>query len=202
MSALGKKVNPRRLPLWGTILTCFAVISLIGFLLAKFACDEKWFPITSYLVVAAVLAVAGCIAYHQLTTIQGTQRASVLTSLDNIWMGYDMQECRIAFLDFEDRIESEKGNRKYETFVKEALENMRTKDKNNYRKLTRMLEFFEGVGYFCKVNYILLGDAEGLYGPAIRTNSKVFRPHIAELQQKANDTSIYDNFLWLSDKLG
>lgn len=195
------RANSRHLPLWGTILLCFAVISLTGFLLVKFACDEKWFPVASYLVVAAVLAVAGCIAYHQLTTIQGTQRAAVLTSLDSCWMSSDMQGSRTAFLEFENEINSRKGRRRYETFVKQELRNMKTSDERRYRRLMRMVEFLEGVGYFCSMKYISVDDAAGLYKPAITQNNKMFRGHIVELQQRAKDASIYCNFLWLADRL-
>ena len=61
-----------------------------------------------------------------------------------------------------------------------------------------MVGFFETIGYFSRVGYILPNDALELYGPAIRNYDNVFRGHIAVLQK--DDREIYVNFLWLADK--
>ena len=76
------------------------------------------------------------------------------------------------------------------------------KDKYDiYRTLVSMLDFYETIGYFSKVQYILPRDAIELYGPSIKDYDKVFREHILERQKTEEDQWIFDNFLWLANEI-
>lgn len=182
------------------IATLFA-IAILGFLLVKFFGDAKWLPAITSLVTAAVLIVAGAIAYGQLRAIQRGQRAAVLTSLDNLWMSSEMKTARMNFLKFRNEVEEIREPGQRETFIREQLWLKKTTKERNYRDLVHILEFFEGVGYFARKDYISLEDTEELYGPAIRTSKEIFSTHIKDLQDREKDTTIYQNFLWLADKL-
>jgi len=166
-----------------------------------FVGDKAWFPTAAYFLGVVVVAVGGCIAYHHLHTTQGTQRAAVLTSLDAAWMGSQLEKSRTAYLKFKNEFQKIEGIPDRETFIKDRMQIFKVDEHQYYRELMGMVNFFETLGYFSKVGYILYEDAIELYGPAIRENDATFRDHILKLQEEAQDKSIFSNFIWLADKL-
>ncbi len=182
------------------IAICLAIIALIGFLLILIFGDEPWVSTLGYLVVGSTIAIGGCVAYHHLRIMQRTERASVLTSLDCSWMSNELENSRVAFLKFKKEFETIEGTRKRKTYIKNKLREIRNSDEVRYRKLVAMVGFFETIGYFGRVGYILPNDALELYGPSIRENDEVFRGHILGMHKEKKDKEIYANFLWLADK--
>lgn len=190
-----KCISLRRL-----ILICLIGIAILSILLLVFAGDKSWLPAVAYLIAAAAIATGGCIAYHNLRIIQGTERAAVLTNLDICWTGPVLEDSRVKFLRLKNRVEKIEDENERGRLVKELLLSYKKNRLKEYRALIGMVNFFETIGYFSRVGYILPDDAIELYGPAIRNNDKMFRSHILELQEETNDKSIYNNFIWLADK--
>ena len=189
----------RRMPLLLLIILWVIGIGAIGALLVICFGEKSWFPALAYLVAASAIAGGGCIAYRQLRVIQGTERASVLTSLDTAWMGAVLETSRVKILELRSAFEDIKDDRQRKTCIKNRLRYLKQNDHKNYRKIVAMVCFFETIGYFSKVGYILPNDARELYGPAIRSYDEIFREHIIELQ--AEDSEIYANFIWLADTM-
>lgn len=181
------------------IVACIIAIGLIGFLLILLWGDKSWFFALVYLIVASAIAGGGCVAYHHLRIIQGTERAEVLTSLDCSWMSNELEESRISLLKFQKEFETIEDTTKRETYIKDKLREIRNSDEVQYRNLVAMINFYETIGYFSRVGYILPNDALELYGPGIRDNDKAFRSHILELQEEKGDKELYANFLWLAN---
>lgn len=195
------KERQKCLPLWLLIFLCIIAVSLLSVLLIVFLGHKSWFPALAYLIVAAAITVGGCIAYHHLTIIRGTERAAVLTNLDVAWMGSELEKSRTAFLKFKNDFKKINGSRKREAFIKRKLRTYQKSEHETYRQLMGMVAFFETLGYFSRVGYILPEDALELYGPSIKQNDEAFRSHILELQLKEKDDSIYSNFIWLANEL-
>jgi len=195
-----KKVKGKHIPLLVLIIICLIVISLIGYLLVEFFGGKSWFSALAYLVAAATIAVGGCVAYRHLRIIQGTERAAVMASLDNCWYGH-LADSRSEFLKFRNSLESPKDSAEYQWEILDKLQAMRKDNPDMYRSLVGMLDFYETVGYFSKVQYILPKDVIQFYGPNIRDYTRIFFEYILNLQETEGDTSIYENFLWLTDEL-
>ncbi|MFC1980343.1 hypothetical protein ACFLVS_05835 [Chloroflexota bacterium] len=194
------KVKGKRLPLGWLIVLCIAGIVIIGTLLVVFLGDKSWFNALAYLVAASAIAGGSCVAYHHLRTIQGTERATVLTSLDNCWYG-SLAVARSEFHKFKNSLVNSKDSTSAQQEIIDKLKTMREDDPDTYRNLFNMLDFYETLGYFSRVKYILTKDVIQVYGPNIRDYDEIFHEYILGFQDAEKDTSIYENFLWLTDKL-
>jgi len=192
------KVQEKNISLWVLIVACLIIISLIGLFLILCFGEEAWVSTLGYLVAALTIAIGGCVAYHHLRIIQGTERASVLTNLDTSWAGSELESSRVSILKLKSEFKDIKGIKKRNKCIRDKLRELQENNHKRYREIVAMVCFFETVGYFSKVGYILPNDAIELYGPAIRNYDDVFRGHIEELQKQ--DREIYVNFLWLADK--
>ncbi len=182
------------------IVICLFSISLIGFLLILIFGEKAWVSTLGYLVAASTIAIAGCVAYHHLRVIQGTERASVLTSLDASWAGSELEKSRVSILELKREFKDVEDITERKTHIKDKLRELQESDIKLYRELVAMVCFFETIGYFSRVGYILPEDALELYGPAIRNYDDVFREYILELQTEDEDKEIYANFLWLANE--
>jgi len=188
-------------PLWLLIILCLISIGLIGYLLVILFGDKSWFTALAYLIAASAIASGGCVAYHHLRILQGTERAAVLTSLDACWSDAQLANSRNEFLKFLNRLRSKKDSPEWQ---QEILSKLNTYKKDRpilYRKLVAMLDFYETVGYFSKVQYILPNDALQLYGPSIKEYDKIFHNFIIKYQEAEKDDSIYENFIWLANEI-
>lgn len=194
------KAQGKGIPLWLLMVACLIIISLIGFVLILIFGEKPWVSTLGYLVAALTIAIGGCVAYHHLRIIQGTERAEVLTSLDNCWYGH-LADARSEFLKFRNSLESPKDSTEYQQEIIDKLQTMRKDEPDKYRSLVGMLDFYETLGYFSRVRYILPRDVIQLYGPNIKDYDKIFREYILEFQKIEEDPSIYENFLWLTDEL-
>ena len=194
------KEKGKHLPLWLMITICVIIISGISILLIKLFGDKSWFPALASLIVVSAIAAAGCVAYHQLRVIQGTERAAVLSSLDNCWYGY-LADSRSEFLKFKNSLKSASDSPEYRQEIIGKLKTMKKDSPDTYRKLVGMLDFYEALGYFSSVEYILPRDVIQLYGPSINEYDKMFREYILEYQRTDQDPSIYENFIWLTNEL-
>jgi len=193
------KARGIRLPLWLQIILCPIGIGLIGFLLV-ICFGKSWFPSLAYLVAATAIVVGVCIAYHHLRIIQGTERATVLTSLDNCWYG-PLAVARSEFLKFRNSLRNSRDSTDSQQEIIDKLKTMRKDDPDTYRNLFNMLDFYETLGYFSRVKYILTRDVIQVYGPNIKDYDKIFHEYILGFQKAEEDTSIYENFLWLAGEL-
>lgn len=194
------KIQEKILPLWILIVACLIIISLIGLFLILCFGEKAWVSALGYLVAASTIAIGGCVAYRHLRIIQGTERAEVLTSLDNCWYGY-LADARSEFLKFRNSLERSKDSKEYQQEIIDKLQSMRKNAPKKYRTLVGMLDFYETLGYFSRVQYILSSDVIQLYGPNIKDYEIIFREYILELQKTEKDPSIYEHFLWLTDEL-
>ena len=194
------KAQGKDIPLWLLIVACLISISLIGFLLILIFGEKTWVSTLGYLVAALTIAIGGCVAYHHLRIIQGTERAEVLTSLDNCWYGH-LATARSEFLKFRNSLKSSKDSTEYQQEIIDKLKTMRKDDPDTYRNLVGMLDFYETLGYFSRVHYILPRDVIQLYGPNIKDYERIFHEYILKFQEEEEDLSIYENFLWLTDEL-
>jgi len=194
------KVNSGIIPLWVLIVVCLIIISLIGLFLILCFGEEAWVSTLGYLVAALTIAIGGCVAYHHLKIIQGTERAEVLTSLDNCWYG-NLADSRSEFIKFRNSLESSKDSTEYQQEIIDKLETMRKHDPDRYRTLVGMLDFYETLGYFSRVQYILPRDVIQLYGPNIKDYDRIFHEYILKFQEAEENPSIYEHFLWLTDEL-
>jgi len=192
------KAQEKNIPLWALIVASLIIISLIGLFLILLFGEKVWVSTLGYLVAASTIAIAGCVAYHHLRIIQGTERASVLTNLDTSWASLELESSRVSILELKSEFKDIKDTIKRKKCIKDKLRELQENNHKRYREIVAMVCFFETVGYFSKVGYILPNDALELYGPAIRNYDDVFRGHIAELQKQ--DREIYVNFLWLANK--
>ena len=194
------KAQGKIIPLWVLIIICLIIIGLIGLFLILLFGEKAWVSTLGYLVAAATIAVGGCVAYHHLRIIQGTERAEVLASLDSCWYGH-LAGSRSEFLKFRNSLKSRKNSKKYQQEIIRRLQAMRKREPDTYRSLVGMLDFYETLGYFSSVQYILSRDVVQLYGPNIKDYERVFRKYIVQKLQKKEDTSVYEYFLWLTDEL-
>jgi len=194
-------VREKPIQLWLLITLCLIIIGSIGYVLIRFFGEQTWCSSLAYLVVASAIASGGCIAYHHLRIIQGTERASVLTNLDACWSDVQLANSRSEFLRFSNELENVKDSPEWQTEVLNKLKSYKIKHPDIYRKLVSMLDFYETLGYFCRVHYILPSDALELYGPSIKEYDKLFRGYILEFQEAEQDKAIYENFIWLADEL-
>ena len=186
--------------IWTMILLFVGIIWVIYFSFMKFLSDEPSLNSLAYLLAASAIAVGGCVAYHHLRIIQGTERASVLTNLDTVWMSSELENTRVSLLKFQKEFKAIEDDEKREVYIKNKLRKTRRSNQKRYRELIAMVGFFETIGYFSRVRYILPIDAIELYGPAIRDNDEAFHGHIVELRNDSKDEELYANFLWLADK--
>lgn len=145
----------RYLPLWSLILICVVVIALIGGLLLVFFGSERWFPALAYLVAASAIAAGGCVAYRHLTTLQGIERAHVLTHLDTCWSDVELANSRTEFLKFMNELCNTKDTPEWHYEIAGKLRTLKKDKYDMYKKLVSMLDFYETVGYFSRVHYIL-----------------------------------------------
>lgn len=194
------KAQEKIIPLWVLIVACLIIISLIGLFLILCFGEKAWVSTLGYLVASSTIAIGGCVAYHRLRIIQGTERAKVLASLDDCWYGH-LANARSEFLKFRNSLESSKDSTEYQQEIIEKLQAMRKDDADTYRTLIGMLDFYEALGYFSRVKYILPRDVIQLYGPNIKDYERIFREYILKFQKTEEDPSIYENFLWLTDEL-
>jgi len=194
------KAQGRRVPLGLLIVICLVIIGLIGFLIILIFGEKTWVSTLGYLVAASTIAVGGCVAYRHLRVIQGTERAAVLASLDNCWYGH-LADSRSEFLKFKNSLKSPSDSPEYGQEIIAKLKTMREDNPDTYRSLAGMLDFYETLGYFSRVEYILPRDVIQLYGPSINEYDKMFREYILEYQRIEKDPSIYENFIWLTDEL-
>lgn len=194
------KAPKKDLPLWLLIIVCLISIGLIGFLLIINFGEENWVSALGYLVAASTIAIGGCVAYRHLRFIQGTERAHVLTNLDTCWAGAELSLSRTKFLKFRSGLKSVQGSEKWREEITNKLKTYKKNRHTLYIELFNMVDFFETLGYFSKVGYILPYDAVELYGPAIRDYDEAFHQYILERQEDEEDKSIYENFIWLANK--
>lgn len=194
------KSQRKGVPLGLLMVICLVIIGLIGLLIILIFGEKPWVSTLGYLVAASTIAVGGCVAYRHLRVIQGTERAAVLSSLDNCWYGY-LATARSEFLKFRNSLAGSKDSIEYQQEIIEKLQAMRKDDADAYRTLVSMLDFYEALGYFSRVQYVLPRDAIQLYGPSIRDYARIFREYILKFQEEEEDPSIYENFLWLADEL-
>ena len=115
-------------------------------------------------------------------------------------MGEEMEQSRVSILDLKRKFADIEDIADRKTHIKDRLIEIQTSNLVLYRQLVAVICFFETIGYFSRVGYILPKDAIELYGPAIRTYDDVFREYILALQTTDNDKEIYANFLWLANK--
>jgi len=188
-------------PLWLLIILCLITIGLVGYLLVIFFGDRSWFTALAYLIAASAIASGGCVAYHHLRILQGTERAAVLARLDACWLDNELASSRREFLKFIRGLKSKKDSPKLQREIITKLAAYRENRPNLYRKLVAMLDFYETVGYFSRVQYILPRDARQLYESSIKQYDKYFREFIAYFQKDQKDDAIYENFIWLADEI-
>lgn len=195
------KVSVKRLPLWLLIILCVISIGVIGILLVIFLGDKSWFPALAYLVAASAIAGGGCVAYHHLNILQDIERAHILTHLDTCWADVELAKSRVELLKFQNELKSARGSSEWYEEIKNKLRTYRVNKYDIYKRLIIMLDFYETLGYFSKVRYILVRDALELYGPSIREYDEIFRGYIVEWQGKNQDPELYEYFIWLADEL-
>lgn len=196
-----KKAREIHLPLGLMIILCIIGIGLIGLLLVVFWGDKSWFSALAYLVAASVLAAGVCVAYHHLATLQGIERAHILTHLDTCWADTELAKSRAELLKFRNELKNAQDSPEWHEEIKTELRTCKANEYGVYKRLTIMLDFYETLGYFSKVRYIEIQDALELYGPSIRDYDEIFREHILEWQGEKQDSALYENFIWLADEL-
>jgi len=194
------KAQGKGWPLWLLMAICPFIIGLIGAPLIIFAGDCNWVGTVGYLVAATAILIGGCVAWHHLRIIQGTEKATVLTNLDASWVGAELSLSRTEFLKFRKGLKSAQGSTEWQEEIANKLETYRKHRHTLYVQLFNMADFLETLGYFSKVGYILPDDAVELYGPAIRDYDEAFNQYILKRQEDEGDKSIYENFIWLSNK--
>ena len=189
------------IPLWILIVACLIIISLIGLFLILLFGEQTWVSTLGYLVAAATIAIGGCVAYHHLAILQGIERAHILTHLDTCWADTELAKSREELLKFWNELESVKGSPEWHKEIKKKLQTYKEDKYEVFKRLTIMLDFYETLGYFSKVGYILIRDTLKLYGPSIREYEEIFREHIGVRQDEKQDSELYENFIWLADEM-
>jgi len=195
------KANGKSLPLWLLIALSIIFIVLIGFLLVVLFGDQTWFSALAYLVAASAIAAGGCVAYHHLAILQGIERAHILTHLDTCWADAELAKSREELLKFRNELINVQGSPEWHEEIKNKLQTYKVDKYDVYKRLTIMLDFYETLGYFSKVRYILIRDTLELYGPSIRDYDEIFREYISVWQDEKQDSELYEKFIWLANEL-
>ncbi len=196
-----RKAREIHLPLWLMIILTIIGIGSIGFLLVVLFGGERWFPALAYLVAASAIAAGGCIAYHHLTILQGIERAHILTHLDTCWSNTELAKSREELLKFRNELNNVPGSTEWYEEIKNKLQTYKVSKYDIFKRLTIMLDFYETLGYFSKVGYILIRDTLELYGSSIRDYDEIFYQYISVWQVEKKDIELYENFIWLANEL-
>ena len=121
--------------------------------------------------------------------------------MDTCWADTELAKSREELLKFRNELKNDQGSPKWHEEIKNKLQTYKVDNYDVYKRLTIMLDFYETLGYFSKVRYILISDTLELYGPSIRDYDEIFREHILVWQDEKQDPELYENFIWLADEL-
>lgn len=170
------------------LLIVIIVLGISGFLITSRISNAGTQATICSLISIFVLMLGLIIAFVEIRAVISNQTVSILNNLDSTWMSDTMNEGRIEFHKLTGKWE--KDHKKDPKWIKEQLIQMFEKSPAEYNKISRLLNFFEGLAHSVKSNYLGFEDVFGIYSPAIRQCYDVFKDFIVYRQAKENDPYI------------
>lgn len=180
--------------LWSLIVTIMGIFGLGGGVWGWLQSSVDWSWLESYQTFVAgsigafLLLWAIVIAIFQLRAARGTSYADLLARLAEEWNSDSFIDSRHLIMKLAPIEMNPKEQRQKVTERMRATEKDTDKD---YFLLTRPLDFFEGLAFLIRKEYIPLKDATRLFGGPMVSYYKLFEDYVKEMRNEPGNEKAY-----------